>query len=168
MELSEEQGKIAEIAKEVLERLLELMEISASIAFSGGYFLKGEEEVDSTVALDIEGEDLGILIGRQGQTLVSLQHIVRLIVERKTDSQFPVIVDVEGYRRRRCESLRAMAWRIADQVKAKGTPFALEPMSAFDRRVIHLALVDSPEVTTHSTDVGYSRKVIILPRDWSI
>ena len=152
----------------MLETFLELLEISASIAFSGGYFLKGGEEVDSTVALDIEGEDLGILIGRQGQTLASLQYIVRLIVERKTGSQLPIIVDVEGYRRHRCESLRAMAWRIAEQVKVKGTPFVLEPMSAFDRRVIHLAFADSPDVTTHSTDVGYSRKVIILPRDWSI
>ena len=168
MELSEEQKKIAEIAREVLGRLLELLEMPASIEFSEGYFLRGGEEVDSTIALDIEGEDLGILIGRRGQTLASLQYIVRIIVERETGSQLPIIVDVGGYRRRRCESLRAMAWRIAEQVKSNGTPFALESMSAFDRRVIHLALADSPDITTHSTDVGYLRKVVILPRDWSI
>ncbi|MFC1914509.1 protein jag [Chloroflexota bacterium] len=168
MELSEEQKKMAEVAREVLERLLELLEVSASIEFSGGYFLKDGEEVEPTIALDIEDEDPGILIGRRGQTLASLQYIVRLIVERKTDLQSPIIVDVGGYRRRRCESLRAMAWRIAEQVRAGGTPFALEPMSAFDRRVIHLALADSPDIMTHSTDVGYLRKLVILPKDWSI
>ena len=167
MELSEEQSKIAEVATEVLETLLDLLEISASIARTEGYFVKDEEEVDATIALDIEGDDLGILIGRRGQTLASLQYLVRIILGHKTGSELPIIIDVEGYKRRRCESLRALAWRMAEQVKVKRVPFALEPMSAFDRRVIHVALVDHPDITTESTGVGELRKVVILPRDLS-
>jgi len=79
--------------------------------------------------------------------------------------RIPIVIDVEGYKRRRCEGLRALARRLAEQVKAKKMPFTMEPMSAFERRVIHLALADHPDVTTESTGMGETRKVVILPKN---
>ena len=161
---AEERDKIAEVARDVLQKLLDLMEVSASITPSVGFLIEGvEEATSSSIVLDIEGEDPGILIGRRGQTLVSLQYVVRLIVGNQTGVRLPIIVDVEGYKRRRCEALQALAWRIAEQVRSNGEPFALEPMSAFDRRIIHLTLANDPDVATESTGVGEVRKVVILP-----
>ena len=164
MEMSEKQNDIFESAKNVLETLLELMDIPASVTLSDEFTVEDEEGTASSVGLNIEGEDLGILIGRRGQTLASLQHIVRLISAHQTEVRIPIVLDVEGYKRRRCEGLRALAGRLAEQVKAKKMPFTMEPMSAFERRVIHLALVDHPDVTTESTGVGEARKVVILPK----
>ena len=166
MELSVEQSKTAEEAKEVLEKFLELLELPGEVTFTSGYFPKTENEDNETIALNIEGEDLGLLIGRRGQTLISLQLLVRIIVTQKIGSELPVIIDVEGYRLRRCENLRDLAQRIAEQVKIRKVPFALEPMSSFDRRVVHLELINSPDVTTQSTGFGEMRKVMVLPRDW--
>ena len=167
MEMPEEQSDIAEAAKTVLETLLSLMGISASVASSSEYPLEGEERAVSSIALDIAGEDLGIIIGRRGQTLASLQYIVRLIVGQKTQMRLPITIDVEGYKRRRCEALQALAWRMAEQVKVRGVPSTLEPMSAFERRVIHLALSDHPDVATESAGEGEARKVVILPKERS-
>jgi spoIIIJ-associated protein len=76
----------------------------------------------------------------------------------------PIVIDVEGYKQRRCNALQALAFRIAEQVAQRGEPFALEPMPAFDRRIIHLALVDHPDVTTESSGEGEARRVVILPK----
>ncbi len=165
MEMPEKQSDIFEVAKNVLETLLDLMDVPASVALSDEFTAEDEEGMASSVGLNIEGEDLGILIGRRGQTLASLQHIVRLILAHQTQVRIPVVLDVEGYKRRRCEGLRALAIRLAEQVKAKRMPFTMEPMPAFERRVIHLALVDHPDVTTESTGVGEARKVVILPKN---
>ena len=164
MSMPERQSEVAEAARNILEELLRLMGISASVTFSSEALAEGEEEATPPIALDIEGEDLGILIGRRGQTLDSLQYIVRLIVGQQTEERLPMIIDVEGYKRQRCESLRALARRMAGQVKVSGESFALEPMAAFERRVIHLALADRPDVTTESTGLGEARKVVISLR----
>jgi spoIIIJ-associated protein len=164
MEMSEKPGEIFETANNVLETLLDLMDIEASVTLSDEFTVEDEEGVTSSVGLNIEGEDLGILIGRRGQTLASLQHIVRLIVSYRTHVRLPIVLDVEGYKRRRCEGLRDLAGRLAEQVKDRNMPFTMEPMSAFERRVIHLTLADHPDVTTESTGVGETRKVVILPR----
>jgi len=80
----------------------------------------------------------------------------------------PIVVDVESYKWRRCEKLQALAWRIAEQVKAKKISFSLEPMSPFERRIIHLALADHPDVFTESAGVGEARKVVVkLKIDYS-
>ncbi len=102
MEVSGNKDDIAEVAKSVLETLLSLMDVSASVMLStallpGG----GEEGAADSITLEIEGEDLGILIGRRGQTLSCLQYIVRLIVGHQTKVWLPIIIDVEGYKRRR-------------------------------------------------------------------
>jgi spoIIIJ-associated protein len=151
-------------AKEVLGKLLELLGISAIIRLSEEFTSEDENGASSAIGLDIEGDDLGILIGRRGQTMASLQHIVRLIVNSRLHIRIPVIIDVEGYKLRRYEALRLLAMRMADQVRAKKTPFAMEPMPAFERRVIHMTLADHAFVTTESTGVGDGRKVVIIPR----
>lgn len=161
--VTEKRDDIAEIARDILETLLSMMDVTASIVPQDNPPVE-EEEAITPVAFDIEGDDLGILIGRRGQTLACLQYIVRLIVANKTQSWLPIVIDVEGYKQRRHEALQALAWRMAEQVKAKGTPFSLEPMSAYERRIIHLALVDHPDVTTESVGEGEARKVVILPK----
>lgn len=155
---------IYEAAKEILEKLLDLMEIEADVNVSHEFTAVDDDGETTSVGLNIEGEDLGILIGRRGQTMASLQHIVRLIMSRQHEVRLPVVVDVEGYKERRCEGLRALANRLADQVTTRNTPFTMEPMSAFERRIIHLALVDNPDVFTESTGVGEARKVVIAPK----
>ncbi|TRZ50967.1 MAG: protein jag [Dehalococcoidia bacterium] len=152
-----ERDDMAEKAREVLETLLTMMGVTASV----------EEEEGATVpiAFNIEGDDLGILIGRRGQTLACLQYLVRLIVAYQVKTWVPIIIDVEGYKQRRYETLQALAWRMAEQVKAKGVSFTLEPMPAYERRIIHMALADHPDVITQSTGVDEVRRVIILLRE---
>jgi len=166
VEVSENKDDIDEVAKSVLETLLSLMDVSASVVPSASLLPGGGEEgAADSITLEIKGEDLGILIGRRGQALSCLQYIVRLIVGHQTKVWLPIIIDVEGYKRRRYDALQAIAWRMAEMVKTRGEPFALEPMSAFDRRVIHLALADHPDVTTQSSGEGEARKVVILPKE---
>jgi len=155
---------IYEAAKEILEKLLDLMDIEAVVNVSHEFTASDDEGITTSVGLNIEGEDLGILIGRRGQTMSSLQHIVRLIISHQKEVRLPVVVDVEGYKERRCEGLRALANRLADQVTTRKTPFTMEPMSAFERRIIHMALIDNPDVFTESTGIGESRKVVIAPK----
>jgi spoIIIJ-associated protein len=153
-----------EIAQETLEALLECMGVEAAVACQSQPQPGGGEAAAEVIALDVSGDDLGILIGRRGQTLSSLQYVVRLIVAHQTQAHVPIVIDVEGYKQRRYEALQALAHRMAEQVKSRGRPFTLEPMLAYERRIVHLALADDPEVTTESVGEGESRKVVILPR----
>jgi spoIIIJ-associated protein len=164
MEMPENQIEIYETARDVLENLLELMNLPATVEMSDEFTVIDEDGNASSVGLNILGDDLGILIGRRGQTMVSLQHVVRLIVSHKIQSRIPIVLDVEGYKQRRCEGLRDLAMRLAEQVNNRKMPFTMEPMSAFERRVIHLALADHPDVVTESTGFGESRKVVITPK----
>ena len=155
---------IAETVKNVVEALLTRLGVVASIEPQVPPFAGGGDEA-TPIAFDIKGDDLGILIGRGGQTLSCLQYIVRLIVAHQTKSWLPIIIDVEGYKQRRYETLQALARRIAEQVTAKGVSFTLKPMSAYERRIIHLTLADHPDVATQSTGEGEARRVVILPRE---
>jgi spoIIIJ-associated protein len=153
-----------EIAKEILEALLNRMGVEAAVVCQSKPQPGGGEAAAEVIALDVSGDDLGILIGRRGQTLSSLQYVVRLIVAHQTQAHVPIVIDVEGYKQRRYEALQALAHRMAEQVKSRGRPFTLEPMLAYERRIIHLALADDPDVTTESVGEGESRKVVILLR----
>ena len=153
----EERGDVASVAKEVLETLIQSMGISAEVSVT-----QGSTTNELPLTLDIEGDDLGILIGRRGQTLASLQYIVRLIVAEKLKMWVPTNVDVAGYKKRRYESLRSLALRLAEQVKRNRRLITLEPMPADERRIIHLALADHPDVATQSMGEGEARKVAIL------
>ncbi len=113
--------------------------------------------------IDLTGEDSGLLIGRKGQTLQSLRFIVNLIVRKEYGEDVRVVLDVERYRQRREDSLRDMATKVASRVVQTGRSITLEPMSAADRRIIHLALADNHRVTTESVGAGEDRKVTISP-----
>jgi spoIIIJ-associated protein len=143
---------VAEVATEVLETLVRLMGIPGKV----------EASSEIPVTLNIEGEDLGILIGRRGQTLACLQHIVRLIVAGRLKAWLPLAVDVAGYKKRHCENLRKLALNLAEQVKLRRRAVTLEPMLPDERRIIHLTLANHPDVTTHSIGEGETRKVVIL------
>ena len=160
----EEGSEIAEVAKGVLETLLARMGVVASVVSQTKPPVEGGGWSSEVITLDVTGEDLGILIGRRGQTLAALQHVVRLIIAHQAKARVPIVIDVEGYKQRRYEALQALARRMAEQVKIKGRPFTLEPMPAYERRIIHLALADDPDVTTESTGEGEVRKVVILPK----
>lgn len=153
---AKEKDEVASIATEVLETLIKAMGISAEVCVTQA---PTEEQ---PMALDIEGDDLGILIGRRGQTLASLQYVLRLIVAEKMKMWVPINVDVAGYKKRRYESLRGLALRLAEQVKRNQRLITLEPMPADERRIIHLALADHPDIDTESTGEGEARKVAIL------
>jgi spoIIIJ-associated protein len=151
------------IAESILERLLELMELEATVQRQTFQTTNGEEQVTSPLAFNVTGDDLGILIGRRGQTLATLQYMLRIMVSHRTKVWTPIVIDVEGYKQRRSEALQALAVRMAEQVRTRGTPFTLEPMPAYERRIIHLALADHPDVTTQSIGEGELRKVVIIP-----
>ena len=165
MEMPGNENETAETAKNVLETLLNLMGVEAFVSPLPELLEVREEGAATGIAFDVTGEDLGILIGRRGQTLTCLQYIVKIIVGHQTKTWLPIIVDVEGYKQRRYNALQALAGRMAEQVKVKRVPFTLEPMSAFDRRIIHLTLAEHPDVTTQSNGEGEARKVVILPRE---
>ena len=153
-----------EVAKDVLEALLSKMGVPASVTSRIQSPEVGETDATATIAFDIKGDDLGILIGRRGETLSCLQYMVRLIMAQQTKVWLPVFIDVDGYKQRRYEALRSLAFRMAEQVRVKRTPFTLEPMPAYERRIIHLTLADDPDITTESIGVGEARKVVILPK----
>ncbi|MGD0352249.1 MAG: RNA-binding cell elongation regulator Jag/EloR [Dehalococcoidia bacterium] len=151
-----EKADAVEVAKEVLETLIKLMKITAEVS------VLQASTGELPVTLNIEGEDLGVLIGRRGQALASLQYVVRLIVAEKLKVWIPINVDIAGYKKRRYESLQNLALRLAEQVKRSRRLIMLEPMPADERRIIHLALADHPDVTTQSMGEGDMRKVAIL------
>ncbi len=157
MTLASLPSNLPAVAKLTVDSLLRSMKVSATATPRPQ--LEGEED---TIEMDIEGEDSGLLIGRRGETLRALQFTVNLLVGQRTNGR--VILDVEGYRERRYNSLRALASRVAERVASTGRSITLEPMAPNERRVIHMALADNPRVATESTGVGESRKITVLPK----
>jgi spoIIIJ-associated protein len=153
-ELTEKERGTLQEAKGVLEELLRLMEVPGSVEIATG----GE-----TARLNVRGSDLGVLIGRRGEKLASLQHIVNLIVAKKEGEYHRIAVDVENYRGRREEQLRDVADRAAKRVLQTGKIIQLEPMPAIERRIVHMALVENPKVRTQSVGVEPNRRIVILP-----
>ena len=151
------------VAHNVLSELLGRLDLSAEINAETGK-VADEEEQAQPIVLDINGDELGILIGRRGQTLAALQYILRLMVTQKLEIPVPLVLDVNGYKKRRYDSLRTLAQHIAEQVAVSQRSFALEPMPAYERRIIHLALADHPSVITQSVGFGDARKVTVVPR----
>jgi spoIIIJ-associated protein len=155
-ELSEAERTTLEEAKAVLEELLRLMDLSGTVEIGMGA---------ETAKLNVKGSDLGVLIGRRGEKLASLQHIVNLIVARREGQHHRIAVDVENYRGRREEQLHDVATRAAQRVTQTGKIIQLEPMPAVERRIVHVALVDNPKVRTQSVGVDPNRRVVILPAE---
>ena len=146
---------LVKIAREVLDKLLNLLGVTAEVEVLS-------DQIPTT--FNIKGDDLGILIGRHGQTIVSLEYIVKLIVAARLKGWQPLFIDIGGYREHRRSSLQQLALHLAEQVKLEHRDIILEPMSASERRIIHLTLADHPEVVTHSVGVGEDRKVVISPK----
>ena len=119
---------------------------------------------DDEVSVDIHGGDAGRLIGKNGRTLAALEQIANAVINRREDSNVRVNVDVGGYKRRRDDRLRAHAEKVATQVAKHGEPIELEPMSAAERRVVHMAVAADPAVTSESTGEGRDRRVVLKPR----
>jgi spoIIIJ-associated protein len=117
-----------------------------------------------TIFVTIEGDGSGLLIGKKGQTLDALQYLLNRMVNRGAQSRMRIELDTENYRSRRRSQLTALARKAADEVRASGQPKALEPMSPTERRIIHLALGDMPDVATESEGVAPERYVVIRPR----
>ena len=153
--------ELSSIGREVLEKILDELALDAEVVETK-LPAPAIPSADSAVAFDIRGDDLGILIGRRGQTLAALQYLVNLIVNKRLKSHAAIMVDVEGYRARRYETLRGLANRMAERVRNTGQAVTLEPMSAAERRIIHMALQDYPDVTTQSVGEGEERKVSIV------
>ncbi len=156
---------LTEAVIEVLENILDLMEVDGSVKPQTSSNIEEEAEEGGetipSVSVNIEGDDLGILIGRRGQTLSCLQYIVRLIIGQQRQIWAPITIDVEGYKQRRYQSLQTFAQQMADQVKSREKPFSLEPMTAYERRIIHITLANDPEVSTESAGLGEARHVVI-------
>jgi len=159
---AEQDTQLLSKAEEVVKRLLQEMQIKASVSAS---FLKDSSEHGTPpIYIDIRGKDLTILIGPQAETLNALQYITSLILGKQTNQSVPIMIDVEGYRSRRENQLRHLARRMAEQAIKTGRRQILEPMPANERRIIHLELKEYPGVITESIGVEPRRKVTIIPK----
>lgn len=145
--------KSKKLAKDITKELLKKLDIKAKI--------RGDTLEDS-VKVDIEGEDLGLLIGYHGETLESLQLIVSLLVNNKLEGEWvPISLDIGGWKEERSESLRNLVEKVTSEVKDTNKEVALQPMSSQQRRMVHLILSDYPELTSVSEGEEPNRRVVI-------
>ena len=159
---NEELAEDAIVGQEVLTELLAKMRIEAQISVQR---IEAETEGEETHwMLNVTGEGISRLIGRRGETLSSLQYIVRLICSRRLQRRANIIIDAAGYKMGRSNRLRGLAKRMAKQAVQQGRTITLEPMHANERRIIHLTLRGRGDVTTRSVGEGRARKVTIVPK----
>ncbi len=117
----------------------------------------------NNMSIELSGENMGVLIGKRGQTLDSLQYLTSLVVNKESDHYIRVKMDTEEYRERRKKTLESLAGNLANKVKKSGKKFTLEPMNPYERRIIHSTLQNNKFVTTHSEGEEPYRKVVIVP-----
>jgi spoIIIJ-associated protein len=160
-----EQDEEAAIGKVVLTELLERMSIRARVVVRRAK--PGEQGESAPWILDVTGTNLNRLIGRRGETLAALQYVTRLITSRELQRRAEVIVDVDGYKARRAQTLHNLALRMASEASERGRTVSLEPMPPHERRIVHLALRGREDVVTRSVGEGVSRKVTIVPKSQS-
>ena len=146
------------VASSVIQTLIDHLDADVVLTLKQVH----NDDLDGPI-FEIEGDDAGLLIGRKGETLKTLQFLVRYVVSHKLDERVNLMIDVEGYQQRRHQSLENMARRVARRVSDTGRSITLEPMPANERRIVHLALSDHPGVTTESTGFGDSRQVTVEP-----
>ncbi len=151
----EEQDETAEEAKKFLEGIFRAIGLSVTMEKMAN---------EDRILLNLHGDGLGILIGKHGRTLASLQYLTNLAAGKLYHHRYFVLLDVENYRIRREQTLTTLALRLADKAKRTGAPVALEPMDPAERRMIHLALQEDPEITTESEGEGSYRHIVILPK----
>ncbi|GFI16994.1 hypothetical protein IMSAGC009_02162 [Lachnospiraceae bacterium] len=147
-------GTVADKAKDFLKEVFDAMNMV--VVVNAKY-----DEDSRNLNIDLSGDEMGVLIGKRGQTLDSLQYLVSLVVNKETDEYIRVKVDTEDYRNRRRETLENLAKNIAYKVKRTKRPVSLEPMNPYERRVIHSALQNDKFVTTHSEGEEPFRRVVV-------
>lgn len=150
---------VIRVARETIDELISLMDVDVMCNLR-----QAESEEVGGPLFEIEGDDSGLLIGRKGETLQSLQFMVRFLVSRKTGERANLSVDVEGYDDRRRQSLSSLANRVAQRVVKTGRSIELEPMNPRERRLVHITLSENGDVYTESSGTGEGRRVVILPR----
>jgi spoIIIJ-associated protein len=153
---------VLDVARDVVSELLEKMKVRADV--SAEYVPTSDARSRVPVRVNVQGDDLSYLIGRQAETLNALQYISSLIINKEIGRSVPLIVDVEGYRLRRENQLRQLARRMADQAISTGRRQVLEPMPANERRIVHIELRDNTGVETESIGEDPRRKVTIIPQ----
>lgn len=147
--------ELGKAAKEALEKIVSYIHPDAEVELS---------ETNEEIYLDIIGDGSGVIIGKHGQTLEAFQHIVAKILGLDRNTKKRLVLDAEGYRERRQNTLKSMAIKMATKAKRSRRAVNLEPMGAMDRRVIHLALAERDDVETKSVGEGMSRRVVIVPK----
>jgi spoIIIJ-associated protein len=146
----------ATVAQGVLEKILSLMPVEATI--------EAERLDEGRINLTINGDRSGLLIGRKGKTLDALQFIVNKIVNKALDKKVDVVIDSEDYRKRREESLTQLANKMGDKVKRAKKAVTTAPLNPHDRRIVHLTLKNDPELETRSRGEGLLKRVVIVPK----
>ncbi len=149
---AQQHQETAAAAQEILETLLNGMDIRARVSV---------RTVSDPIVLDVETDNGGLLIGRRGETLSALQYLVNVLIGKRTRRWTKVVIDVEHWRDRREDTLRALALRQADRVRQQGRPLALDPMPANERRIVHMALQDQRDIETHSEGEEPNRRLVI-------
>lgn len=162
-DMGQADAEATEVARTVLADLLQRMGFEAEVLPTWKAPAAPGEE--GTLILDVRTREADTLIGPKGETLADLQHVARLIVGNRLGRHPNLIVDVEGHKQRREQNLRRLAQRMADQAAQSGRTVALEPMSPYERRIVHLALRDRPDVYTESIGDGARRRVTIVPKE---
>jgi spoIIIJ-associated protein len=147
-----DESELASTVRELLERIVREIGVHAQLAI---------DEDDETLTASFAGRDLGLLIGKHGQTIDALQYLANAIVFRGQDDRKPIVVDAAGYRERRKASLDALAVRSAERAVATGERVELEPMTAVERKVVHLRLKEYPGVETLSEGTEPNRYVVV-------
>ncbi|MDA1278490.1 MAG: Jag N-terminal domain-containing protein [Chloroflexi bacterium] len=150
-----------EEAEELVSQLLDYF--LGAMGVVADTYIRDSDEEDSMV-FEIEGQDAGLLIGRRGETLQSLQFLVRMVTSRQLGRKAYVVIDIEDYRERRVQMLRRLARRTAGRVVSSGREDSLEPMSPAERRIVHMSLAGHPDVRTESEGEGSQRRVVIFPK----
>lgn len=162
VEATSETDPLLNHTEAVISRLLHLLNLEAQVS---AHYGERDREERRNVHVDIRGNDLSILIGRRSETLNAFQYIASLIIGKEVEDWVQLVIDVEGYRERREKQLIQMAKHMADQVAKSGRRQTLEPMPSGERRIIHIALRDHPDVMTESTGEDPHRKVTIIPKN---
>lgn len=151
-------SSVEDTAKDFLKDVFEAMKLAVIVNVK-------YDEADNSMDIDLSGDEMGVLIGKRGQTLDSLQYLVSLVVNKNVDNYIRVKVDTENYRQRRKETLENLAKNIAYKVKRTKRPVSLEPMNPYERRIIHSALQNDKYVTTHSEgDEPFRHVVVVLKK----
>ena len=151
-------SSVQDVAKTFLNDVFEAMNLTVVITIK-------YDELDNLMDIDLSGDEMGVLIGKRGQTLDSLQYLTSLVVNKDVENYIRVKVDTENYRKRRKDTLENLAKNIAFKVKRTKRPVSLEPMNPYERRIIHSALQNDRYVTTHSEgDEPFRRVVVTLKK----